>query len=285
MSAPFQTLADETFVAGVGLHSGVHARVLLRPAKEVGIVFARVDLDGAPKISAAPSCIAQTTHATTLQQNGASLSTVEHLLAALYALGITHCRVEVDGPEIPILDGSAAPWCHAVREAGLSPTEQYSRRPIHALKETVRVGDEKSFVLGAPDPQFRLSVDVDFDLPYAGRQTIDLVVAPESFETELAAARTFTRFDWLEPLRAQGLIRGGSLDNAIVLEEAGPSSPFRMENELARHKALDVVGDLALLTAADGGIIQAHITAVKAGHLLHRQWMDECLRRGAFKVG
>ncbi len=284
MSALFQTLSDEISVAGVGLHSGVRAGVLLRPTKEVGIAFVRVDLRGAPTIAAAPRCITQTTHATTLQENGATLSTVEHLLAALYALGVTHCRVEVDGPEIPILDGSAAPWCRALREAGLSPVEQYSRRPIYALKESVRIGDEKSYVSGAPDSQFRLSADVDFDLSYAGRQTIDLVVAPESFETQLASARTFTRFDWLEPLRAAGLIRGGSLDNAIVLEETGPSSPFRMENELARHKALDVVGDLALLTAADGGIIHAHITAVKAGHLLHRQWMDECLRRQAFSI-
>jgi UDP-3-O-[3-hydroxymyristoyl] N-acetylglucosamine deacetylase len=281
MTALLQTLAAEVAVEGVGLHTGAPVRVLLRPRAEPGILFARSDLPGAPLIAAAPRSIARTVHATTLEENGVSLSTTEHLLAALWALGVTNCRVEVDGPEIPILDGSAAPWCRAVRRAGLEPSPEYSARPLYALREPVWVEDGASSMLGLPHPALRLSVAVDFGLPYAGRQVVDCVVTAESFEAELAAARTFTRAEWLEPLRAQGLIRGGSLDNAIVLEQAGPSSPWRINNELARHKALDVVGDLALLFAADGGVLCAHLIAVKAGHPLHQRWMEQCLKQDA----
>ena len=277
------TLQREVEIHGVGLHSGAPVSVRLCPAERVGIVFARVDLPGRPLIFADVAHVTSTTHATTLAVAEAGVSTTEHLLAALWALGVTACRVELDGPEVPILDGSAAPWVRLVRAAGTQALAGAGPRPIYRLRDEVWVSVGDASVLGVPHPSFRLTCAVEYDVPCGARQTCDFEITPEVFADELAPARTFALDSWLEPLRAQGLIRGGSTDNAIVLSEAGPSSEFRFDNELARHKALDVIGDLALLFGGDGGILQAHVIAVRAGHGPHRRWMDECLRRAALE--
>ncbi len=276
---PFATLARPVEVRGVGLHSGAEVTARLLPRQETGWVFARGDLPGVPEVSAVLENVARTTHATTLQEGAASVATTEHLLAALWARGVTNCRIELDGPEVPILDGSALPWCRLLREAGLEilPGE----RPIWQLTEPIWVEDGGANVLGLPHPEFRLSVGVDFSHRFAGPQTVDLGVNFATLEAELAPARTFTLENWLAPLREQGLIRGGSLENAVVVGKEGLSSPWRMADELARHKALDVVGDLALLFGRDGGVFRGHIIALRAGHGPHRAWMIECRRRGA----
>lgn len=272
-------LQREIEMQGIGLHSGARVVARLKPRDEVGIVFARVDLPGAPEIAADWRHIARTTHATTLEHQGISVSTTEHLLAALWALGVTNCRIELDAPEVPILDGSAAPWCRYISEAGT--VEVASERPVWGLRAPVWVQAGEASLLGLPYSGFRLSCAVDFDCSYAGPQVVDVEVSARTFETELASARTFTKAEWIEPLRAQGLIRGGSTDNAIVLGADAPSSPWRMDNELARHKALDVVGDVALLFGSNGGVLQAHLVATRAGHGLHQAWMREVLRQDA----
>ncbi len=243
----------------------------------------RADLPGQPHIPADWRHVARTVHATTLEYNGAAVSTTEHLLAALWALGVTACTVELNGPEVPILDGSAAPWVELIRSVGTAPLPEIGPRPVYRLTEPVWIGKEEMSVFGVPHDEFRLTCAVEYAVPNS-RQICDFVVTPETFATELAPARTFTLESWLEPLRSQGLIRGGSLENALVLNESGSSSPFRFADELARHKALDVLGDFALLFARDGGLLQAHIIAQRAGHGPHRAWMEAALAQGALQV-
>jgi UDP-3-O-[3-hydroxymyristoyl] N-acetylglucosamine deacetylase len=277
----YQTVARPVEICGVGLHSGQQVRLVVQPDTRPGWRFARVDLPGAPEIEATLENVAKTQHATVLQSGEATVSTTEHLLAALWALGVTHARIEVDGPEVPIVDGSAAPFVAAINESGLWTIE--GERPIWRLTAPVWWEGGGASVLGLPHDSFRLSVAVDFDHPHAGAQAFDLDINATSFEHELAAARTFTLEHWLEPLRAAGLIKGGSLDNAVVVSANGPSSPPRMEHEMARHKALDVVGDLSLLFGTDGGGFQGHIIAIRAGHGPHRYWMDTCRNSGAIR--
>lgn len=284
---PFQTLRQTAQINGIGLHSGTQVTASLQPRATCGVVFARIDLAGSPEIPVALRYISGTTHATTLAANGAQVSTTEHLLAALWALGVTHCRIELDGPEVPILDGSASGWCQLIEMAGLAAVERGDNsavdlgRPRYRLHEPIWVTDADGSMLGLPCSELRVTVVVDYGLEYAGQQAVDVVVTPQSFSRELAAARTFTLAQWIAPLQAQGLIKGGSIENAVVLGREAPSSPPRCLNELARHKALDVVGDIALLFGEAGGALQAHLIAIRAGHSLHRRWMDECLRHSA----
>lgn len=277
------TLQAVTHLSGIGLHSGAMVTARLVPSERPGLIFKRADLPDAPAIPADWRHVTRTVHATTLHYEGADVSTTEHLLAALWALDVTACVIELSGPEVPILDGSAAPWVELIQQVGIVPLPQAGPRPIYRLTAPVWVGQGEISVCGVPHNEFRLTCAVEYAVKDS-RQICDLVVTPQTFARELAPARTFTLESWLEPLRSQGLIRGGSLDNAVVLSESGPSSPFRFDDELARHKALDVLGDLALLFAADGGLLQAHIIAQRAGHGPHRAWMEAALRQGALQL-
>lgn len=276
---PFQTLAKTVEIEGIGLHSGTQTMVRLQPREKCGLVFVREDLPGKPRIPAGARHIGSTLHATRLELNGAQISTPEHLLAALWSLGVTHCEIEVSGPEIPILDGSAKIWCDAISQAGLKALP--GARPEYSLREPVAIYASNGAVIGLPHNSLRITCDVEFGVPYLKPQVAVCEITPQSFREELAEARTFTLESWLEPLRAQGLIRGGSTDNALVLSGSAPSSPLRFENELARHKALDAIGDIALLFGANGGVLRAHIIAIRAGHEMHRLWMREVLDREA----
>ena len=276
------TLERAVEIQGIGLHCGSVVNLRLEPSEEIGWVFTREDLPAAPAIPARASSIAQTTHATVLAHENATVSTVEHLLAALWTQNITHCRIVLDGPEVPILDGSALPWCKYLQRAGRRVLTQ--KRPIYALRHEVCVQRGDAYLWALPHNDLRLSARVQFETHWDSTQSVDLDVDADSFARELAPARTFTLPAWLEPLRAAGLIKGGSLDNALLLEDNGPSSPWRLENELARHKALDVLGDLALLFGENGGALHAHLIALKAGHELHRLWMQGCLNSGALQA-
>lgn len=273
----FHTLQGPITVRGVGLHCGDVVTARLMPRNEVGIIFARTDMGG--EVAASCQHVAQTAHATTLEYEGVHAGTTEHLLAALWALGVTHCRVELDGPEVPILDGSALPWCDLLHEAGLKPVE--GEQPVFGLREPVWAELEGAQVLGLPHDALRVSAAVDFDYEWAGAQAVDIEVTAESFARELAPARTFAKSEWIEPLRERSLIRGGSIENAVVLEPGGPSTPWRLDGELARHKALDLLGDIALLFGLNGGVLRAHLIGVRAGHPSHLAWMRACLRREA----
>lgn len=276
------TLEREGTLAGVGLHSGARVFVRLLPRDEAGIVFARLDLPGAPIVEADWMRVCATQHATVLEHGSARVSTVEHLLAALWSRGVTHCRVELDGPEVPILDGSAAPWCQLLNDCGLQLRD--GARPVWRLRAPVWVEGENATLLGLPHDHADLHVSCAVDFGACYRQTFDGRATPGQFERDFALARTFAREEWLPSLRASGLIRGGTLDNALLLGSDGPSSAWRLPDELARHKALDLVGDLALLAAPGGARLGFHMVAVRAGHALHRAWISEAVRAGALQL-
>ncbi len=274
----FCTLARAIEMSGIGLHCGREISVKIVPDERAGWHFARRDLAGTPEVKAALENVAATHHATVLQSGQARVSTTEHLLAALWTAGITHARIELDGEEVPILDGSSKGWVEAISLAGREKTG--GERPRYAFNQNVWHQEKSTSVLGVAHSQFRLSVAVDFEHLHAGAQSIDLVVDAANFARELSPARTFTLESWLQPLRDAGLIRGGSLENALLIGNDGPSSPLRFPNELARHKALDAIGDLALL-CGDGGAFCGHVIAIRAGHGPHRAWMNLCRSKDA----
>jgi UDP-3-O-acyl N-acetylglucosamine deacetylase len=277
----FHTLQRPIALDGVGLHCGREISIVIHSDQRPGWRFVRLDLPGAPEILATIENVTATQHATVLSQGEATVSTTEHLLAALWALDVTHARIEMNGPEVPILDGSALPFIEAIQQAGIEKIE--GKRPIWKLRQPVWWEGGGASVLGLPCDSFRLSVAVNFDHPHAGAQCYDGEVNGVSFAQVLAPARTFTLDSWLAPLQEAGLIRGGSLENAVVISSEGPSSPARCDNELAKHKALDVVGDLALLFGGDGGQFQGHIIAIRAGHGPHRHWMESCRNLAALE--
>lgn len=299
------TLAAEASLSGVALHSGRTSTVRLVPAPaHMGIQFVRVDVGSDAVIQATVDNVSSTVLSTTIGTKGSiSVGTIEHLMAALCGMGVASCRVEVDAPELPILDGSAAPWVGAIRSAGVvsaaarqssagcipsSSSSSTRTMQLATLESTVRVGDGQSWIVAVPAHSPRLTVGIDFPghAPI-GRQWAswpppammsepgDDDALSASFAAEVAPARTFALAEQLEVLRARNLIQGGSLDNALVCDEhcwlnstpEGEASPLRFDNEPARHKLLDLLGDLALL--GGGRLPNAHITAFKAGHQLH----------------
>jgi UDP-3-O-[3-hydroxymyristoyl] N-acetylglucosamine deacetylase len=275
----FQTLKKIASIEGVGLHSGQQISLNIVPSREGGLAFIRTDLSGQPSIPAGRQYIGNTVHATVLEKDGVKVSTPEHLLAALWSYGITHAKIELNGPEIPILDGSARQWCELIEATGIQTLAGF--RPQYSLREPVAVHEGNACVLALPYDSLRVTADVEYGVGYLAPQTASCEVISENFREQLAPARTFTLEKWIEPLRSQGLIQGGSLDNALVLAEDAPLTPLRFENELARHKALDAIGDLSLLFGENGGVLHAHIIAIRAGHELHRRWMEEAVRIGA----
>src|ERR1700682_2503592 len=266
------TIANESFAEGVGLHTGVYGHVHLVPAPaETGIVFRRVDLDNFP-IEAQGHNVARVSYATSLMKQGVLLSTTEHLLASIYSCGIDNIFIDIDSIEIPILDGSAEPFMQMLERSGLRRLRR-RRRFLKVLKPLeVIEGDRKIGIYPADD--FRVCCYVDFPHPLVGRQQFEITVNAERFRQLLARARPFCFERDIQPLRAMGLIRGGSLDNAIVLTESGVmNGPLRFSDEFGRHKALDLIGDLAL----GGRPLPARVEAYKAGHALHTQLVTRLL--------
>jgi UDP-3-O-[3-hydroxymyristoyl] N-acetylglucosamine deacetylase len=203
------------------------------------------------------------------------------LLAALWSYGVTHAEIVVDGPEIPILDGSAKIWCEFIEAAALQSLP--GARPEYSLRAPVAVYERGGCVIGVPHGKLRVTADVEYEVDYLAAQVAARDITAQSFREELAPARTFTLEKWVEPLRAQNLIRGGTLENALVLGADAPLSPLRFPDELARHKAMDALGDISLLFGENGGVLRAHLIAVRAGHGLHQKWMQEVLCAGALE--
>ena len=264
------TLAVSVERQGVGLHSGVTTTVTLNPAEPgQGRCFVRTDLPGQPVIPATLEAINPTMLSTELSQGEASVRTVEHLLAALSGLGIDNVQIAIAGPELPLLDGSALGWVEAIRQAGRRP--QGVPRSVARLSRPVSVHHGDAFVAAFPAPEARLTYGIDFEVAAIGNQWFSWSPAaepfgPEGFATVVAPARTFGLAYQVEQLRASGLIQGGSLDNALVCGEQGwLNPPLRFDNEPARHKMLDLIGDLSLL----GSLPIAHVVAYKASHRLH----------------
>jgi len=276
------TLAAEINQSGVGLHSGMTTHVRVLPAAVgQGRCFVRVDMPSQPIISARVEAVSQTVLSTQLGKGEADVRTVEHLLAALAGCGVDNARIEIDGPEVPLLDGSAQLWVEAIASVGL--VSQSEPRVVPQLSEPIWVYRGDAFVAALPAPETRFTYGIEFELPAIGNQwhswspmflSVGEEVSTSSFAQEIAPARTFGLATQIDQLRQQGLIKGGSLDNALVCGPEGwLNPPLRFPNEPARHKILDLVGDLSLL----GTFPTAHFLAYKASHNLHIQLAQRIL--------
>jgi UDP-3-O-[3-hydroxymyristoyl] N-acetylglucosamine deacetylase len=291
-----QTLEQEAVFSGVGLHTGLDSRVTVAPAPEGhGVVF----VSQGQRIPAVAECVGDTTRCSALVSGDALVYTVEHLLAALYALGIDNAEIHVEGPEVPALDGSALPFAEGLLAAGIR--RQTARAREIRLREMVWVQEGDRHVLAVPDDCLTVVASVDYQRPFGGPQGFSYTLeGPQRpleakalvgggagkvvallpplrqpaleggtvlsvFLEELAPARTFCFEDWIAAIQAAGLGGGGSLDNTVVLSDNGPITPLRFPDELARHKTLDLLGDLALV----GARLRAYVVAIKAGHSLH----------------
>jgi UDP-3-O-[3-hydroxymyristoyl] N-acetylglucosamine deacetylase len=260
------TLRSPVRHSGIGLHTGQQVSVAVHPAPiNAGRYFVRTDVESGPVIIPAQiDALHQTMLSTELMADGIAIRTVEHLLAALTGLGIDNARIEVDGPEIPLLDGSAQDWVQAILAVGWNA--QPSLRPVKVLDAPVTVHQGDAFVTAVPAQQRRFTYGIDFANPVIGQQWQS--VLETEFVTEIASARTFGFAAEVEKLRAGGLIKGGSLENALVCGDEGwLNPPLRYPNEPVRHKLLDLIGDLSLL----GALPKAHFFAYKASHALHTQ--------------
>ncbi len=266
------TLQGVVSKSGSGLHSGKVVQVRLCPAPpESGKCFVRIDDPHAPGIPAQVENISQTVLSTELAYGGAAVRTVEHLLAALAGLGIDNVRIEIDGPEVPILDGSALEWVQGILEVGWKPQDA-PRRALQ-LHHPVTVQQDDAFIVAVPalTPQF--SYGIDFPSAVIGCQWHS--VSLQDFATDISPARTFCLASDVEMLRNRGLIKGGSLENALVCnQEEWLNPPLRYTNEPVRHKLLDLIGDLSLM----GALPRAHVLAYKASHSLHLQLAQRLLQ-------
>ncbi|MBE9119585.1 UDP-3-O-acyl-N-acetylglucosamine deacetylase [Tychonema sp. LEGE 07199] len=265
------TLKSEFELSGIGLHSGEQTRVRVLPAAVgEGRYFVRIDLSADRRIPAKVEAVCQTALSTELANAaGDRIRTVEHLLGALAGMGADNARIEVDGPELPLLDGSAEVWVEAIARTGLVSQEcQEYPTASFALAEPIWVRRGDAFVAALPSAQTRFSYGIDFEEEAIGNQWYSWSPEVESFATAIAPARTFGLARQVDQLRQAGLIKGGTLDNALVCDRSGwLNPPLRFANEPVRHKILDLVGDLSLL----GTWPKAHYLAYKASHNLHVQ--------------
>jgi UDP-3-O-[3-hydroxymyristoyl] N-acetylglucosamine deacetylase len=258
------TIQDPVQISGIGLHTGCQVSLKLNPAPaDTGIVFRRVDLQGF-EIEALRERVSRVVLATTLMKKGVMLSTVEHVLSALYGLGLDNLYIDISSLEVPILDGSALPFVEMVQKAGVQPQEK--DRTFLKVQKSFRLQEESKFISIEPCSSFRISYEIDFAHPAIGHQILDLEMTSEAYAQEIAFARTFGFRSEVEELRRKGLIRGGSFENAVVLSETEiMNGPLRSPDEFVRHKTLDLIGDISLC----GYPLIGHIKAHKAGHALH----------------
>lgn len=255
-----QTLARPVTYSGVGLHSGKDVIISLLPgAINTGIVFIRTDLPNKPEIAAIPANVSSTLKATTLRRNGAEVFTIEHLMAGLSMMGIDNCRIELSSPEPPVTDGSAGVFANLILQAGR--IKQQAPRKVYAVTQAFAVHDGDKYICILPYDGYRISFTSINSHPLLGTQYYDVELTEESFLKEIATARTVAFTHEIEAMKKMGLGLGGTLENVVVFDEEKILSVPRFENELIRHKILDVIGDLYLL-----GPIKGHIIAVKTGH-------------------
>ena len=270
------TIKHKASFSGVGLHSGVDTTVTLRPAEAgTGVVFHRIDLTPAVSIEAHADNVVSTRLSTTIGNGVTSVATIEHLMAALRGCGIDNVHVDINGPEVPIMDGSAADFVAGIRTAGR--TIQARPRRYLVVRKPVSVTDGDKQVVIVPAPHFRISFDIRFEHPAVSDQSRTLTFSEEAFAADVSAARTFGFFSEVEMLKANGLARGGSLDNAVVIGDNGILNPegLRYDDEFVRHKLLDSVGDLAL----SGFHLFGHVRASRSGHELNHRLVTTLLAR------
>ena len=271
-----RTLSNVIRATGVGLHTGEKVFLTLKPAPvNTGIVFYRVDLDEAVEIKATPESVTETIMSTTIESNGVKISTVEHLMSAFAGMGVDNAYVELSTHEVPIMDGSAAPFVFLLQSAGIA--EQDQPKKFIRIKKPVEVRDGDKWVRFEPFNGFKVTFTIDFDHPIFKNSiqhaTVDF--STTSFIKEVSRARTFGFMDDLETLRKAGLARGGSFDNAIVMDSFNilNDDGLRYKDEFVKHKILDAVGDLYLLGHPLIGAFSAH----KSGHALNNQVLRQLL--------
>ena len=253
----------------MGLHTGKPVQLTLHPARAgSGIVFVRTDISHPIEIPATQTSLVRTHLATTLGRGDVCVDTVEHLLAAFYGLGIDNARVEIDGPEIPGMDGSAASFASLIRSAGAY--EQSALRRVMRVRRPLEIRDGDRWLRVEPHRGLKVSYEIDFAHPLIGRQVLrDFAVGEESFEREIAPARTFGFVAEVQALWRAGRARGASLDNTLVLDASRVLNRggLRFADEFVRHKVLDLLGDLALL----GARLEGHVRVRRGGHALHQR--------------
>lgn len=259
-----RTIGTAIKTSGVGLHTGCNVTLQLKPAPpNTGVIFRRVDLQKF-EIEAIRDRVSRVVLATTLMKKGVMLSTVEHLLSAIYGIGIDNIYIDIDSLEVPILDGSALPFVKMIKQSGIR--EQNKKRTYLKVTKPIRLEDGDKFISIEPCSTFHISYEIDFDHPAIGHQTLDVELTPKVYTEEISYARTFGFYSEVEELRQKGLIRGGSFENAVVLSETEiMNGPLRSKDEFVRHKMLDLIGDISLC----GYPLIGHIKAHKTGHALH----------------
>jgi len=269
-----RTVRNEVTCSGIGLHTGRKVSIVIKPADiDAGVVFHRKDLSENNKVKADLSSVLDTTLATTIGINGTRISTVEHLLSAFSGMGVCNAVVEIDSFEPPIMDGSARPFVTLIKTAGIEI--QSKPRVVMVVEKPVTVSDGEGRAELLPASRFEITYEIDFNHPVIQRQSYHMVFSPEYYDREICAARTFGFLKDVEYLQAKGLALGGSLHNAIVLDEEKiiNKEGLRCPDEFVKHKILDAIGDLFLL----GMPIMGHFKAYKSGHKLNNLLLRELL--------
>lgn len=267
-----KTINATVSITGIGLHSGIYTKCELHPAPAgSGITFVRADLDGL-RIPALQASTTALDYATTVGKDDVSVGTVEHLLSSIMACGITDVDILIDGPEVPIVDGSALPFMHLIDAAGVRGLGV--EVPVLRLTAPIEIVDGDKWIRMTPSNRLILKYKIDFAHPAIGRESLVFDFGHDNFLRKIAPARTFGFLRDVEKLRAAGLARGGSVENCIVLDDNGVmNGPLRFKDEFVRHKILDLLGDLALI----GRPIVGEISAYRAGHALHSQFVAKLL--------
>ena len=271
-----RTLAEPVGCSGFGMHSGKEVHLTILPARDnYGIKFFRTDLPDCPGVSAHINNVVDSSLATVIGNDGFIVSTIEHLMACFSAMGIDNAKVELDAYEMPIMDGSAAPFMSMIRSAGT--TEQSCSRCYFVVKEPIELAEEGKFIGIYPADQFQLQYTIEYDHPLIGRQSCSIDLSDEVFETDIARARTFGFLHEYEYLKQYGFARGASLDNVVVIDNDHVLNPngLRYSDEFVRHKMLDCLGDFSLL----GMPILGRIVAQKSGHAFHFNFLNTFFSR------
>jgi len=269
-----KTIREEISCRSVGLHSGRRINMTIKPARvDEGIVFIRKDLPSNNRIKATLENVSDTTLATTIGINGLKASTVEHLLSAFSGMGIDNAVVEIDGHEVPAMDGSALPFVAMLKNVGMEVQDKYRKWLV--IKKKVHISDGVGTATFLPSPEFQITYKIDFEHPLIGQQSYQITFSEITYEREICAARTFGFLRDVEYLQAKGLALGGSLQNAVVLDNSKVINKegLRCPDEFVKHKILDAVGDLSLL----GMPIIGHFVAYKSGHTLNNLLLKELL--------
>ncbi len=269
-----RTLMNEVGCTGIGLHTGEKVKINLRPAPaNSGIKFVRTDLKGRPEVEVGFNNVFDTTLATTIGTNGCKVSTIEHLMAAFFGLGIDNAVVELDGPEVPIMDGSAAPFVFLIKSGDIR--EQKSPKQFIVIKKPFKVDDGNRSVSIYPSKELKITYMIDFQHPLLRNQEYELTFSGRDFVREISTARTFGFLKDVETLKKNGLARGGSLDNAVVIDDFRiiNEDGLRFDDEFVRHKILDFIGDISIV----GSPIIGHFVVKKSGHFLNQHMLRKLM--------